>query len=56
MHNTPNDIKTMKEPRCGVYQGKQKSNAVQARGSFTLIMGYELCSLLKNKLWLWNVE
>ena len=28
---------------------------LQAKGSFTLMLGYEFCSLLKN-LWPWNAE
>ena len=32
-----------------------KSTAqLQARGHFTLFLGYEFCSLLKTILWLWN--
>jgi hypothetical protein len=25
-------------------------------GYFTLMLGYELCSLLNTLLWLWNIE
>jgi hypothetical protein len=54
---TPNKNQNDKEVQMWLLLKEVTSTTqLQARGRFTLILGYELFSLLKTLLWLWNVE
>jgi len=41
---------------CKEKQNQKTTAQLQTRGCFTLSLGYELFSLLKTLLWVWNVK